>query len=582
MPLHAAAKRGNLGREHLGRETMRLRHPSLLTGASLLGLLVHAGMPAGALAQSAAALSGQVTSAEEGPMEGVLVSAKRENSNITVTVVTDAKGHYSFPPDRLGAGHYAIAIRAIGYNLDGAKAVDIGANGSTADVRLVRTKKLKSLASQLSNAEWLISAPGPDNLKANMANCVSCHTLQRIFASTHDAAEFKQIFRRMGGYSPGSTPTQPQMLLPGPRGDRSPMPSSQWEATSTWLESVDLSTTEALSFELQTLPRPKGAATRVIYTEYDLPRKEAQPHDVIVDQDGMVWYSDFSNQFAGVMDPKTGKAIDIPIPVLKPEQPKGSLEIELEAGQNHVWLAMMYQAGVARIDRRTHEVTTYPYPKEWQSTSAQASMVSPQHADVDGKVWSNNQDTHYMYRLDVKTGQYENLGASKDPRGKQISAYGMPTDQQNNVYQLEFGGTSIGLRNAKTGAVTIYDTPIKNSRPRRGRVDDQNRLWFAEYGANAIGLFDPKTATIKEYQLPTKFSAPYDVVPNKDASEVWTGSMLNDRVARLDTKSGQITEYLLPRPTNIRRVFVQDDGPRTALWVGSNHGASIVKVEPLD
>jgi virginiamycin B lyase len=58
--------------------------------------------------------------------------------------------------------------------------------------------------------------------------------------------------------------------------------------------------------------------------------------------------------------------------------------------------------------------------------------------------------------------------------------------------------------------------------------------------------------------------------------------MLNDRVARLDTKSGQITEYLLPRPTNIRRVFVQEDRQKAALWVGSNHGASIVKVEPLD
>ena len=67
-------------------------------------------------------------------------------------------------------------------------------------------------------------------------------------------------------------------------------------------------------------------------------------------------------------------------------------------------------------------------------------MVSPQHADVDGKVWSNNQDVHTMYRLDVKTGQYEDLGPSKDPRGKQISAYGMPTDLRNNVYQLEFGG----------------------------------------------------------------------------------------------------------------------------------------------
>jgi len=37
-----------------------------------------------------------------------------------------------------------------------------------------------------------------------------------------------------------------------------------------------------------------------------------------------------------------------------------------------------------------------------------------------------------------------------------------------------------------------------------------------------------------------------------------------------------------PRATNIRRVFVDDRGPRPVLWVGSNHGASIVKVEPLD
>jgi virginiamycin B lyase len=560
---------------------MRPKHLSLLASASLFGLV-----PAGATgalaqttAQAAAALTGQVTSGEEGAMEGVLVSARKDGSTITVTVVTDANGQYSFPADRLGAGHYALTIRAAGYNLDAPTAVDIADGAPKADIRVVKTK---NLANQLSNAEWLLSAPGPDNLKANMTNCVSCHTLQRVFSSSHDAEEFKQIFQRMGGYSPGSTPAHPQRLLPGPRGDRSPMPPSQWEAMSNWLASVDLSTTYTRPYELQTLPRPKGAATKVIYTEYDLPRKETQPHDVIVDQDGMVWYSDFSNQFAGVLDPKTGKATDIPIPVLKPEEPRGSLEIELDGTKKNVWLAMMYQAGVARIDRLTHQVTTYAFPKEWQSTSAQASMVSPQHDDVDGKVWTNNQDVHNVYRLDVNTGQFENLGPSTDPRGKQIAAYGMPTDHQNNVYQLEFGGTSIGLRDAKTLGATIYATPIKNSRPRRGRVDEQNRLWFAEFGGNAVGLFDPETAAIKEYPIPTKFSAPYDAAPNKDASQVWTGSMLDDRVARVDTKSGQVTEFLLPRSTNIRRVFVQDNGPKTVLWVGNNHGGEIIKVEPLD
>ena len=72
------------------------------------------------------------------------------------------------------------------------------------------------------------------------------------------------------------------------------------------------------------------------------------------------------------------------------------------------------------------------------------------------------------------------------------------------------------------------------------------------------------------------------MVPNKEITQVWTGSMMNDRVARLDTRTGEFTEYLLPRPTNIRHVALQERGSRSVLWVGSNHGASIVKVEPLD
>jgi hypothetical protein len=58
--------------------------------------------------------------------------------------------------------------------------------------------------------------------------------------------------------------------------------------------------------------------------------------------------------------------------------------------------------------------------------------------------------------------------------------------------------------------------------------------------------------------------------------------MLTDQVSRLDTATGQVVDYLLPRTTNIRRVFVDSSAERPALWVGSNHGAAIVKVEPLD
>src|SRR6202165_2697804 len=59
-------------------------------------------------AQTALALSGQVFSAEEGAMEGVLVSAKKDGSTVTTTVVSNEKGQFSFPADRLEPGHYNI------------------------------------------------------------------------------------------------------------------------------------------------------------------------------------------------------------------------------------------------------------------------------------------------------------------------------------------------------------------------------------------------------------------------------------------------------------------------------------------
>jgi hypothetical protein len=43
-----------------------------------------------------------------------------------------------------------------------------------------------------------------------------------------------------------------------------------------------------------------------------------------------------------------------------------------------------------------------------------------------------------------------------------------------------------------------------------------------------------------------------------------------------------MVQYLLPRETNIRRVHVDSSTTPVTFWVGSNHGASIIKLEPLD
>src|ERR1700747_2030057 len=98
----------------------------LFAGSALVAMLLQTA-PAQLHAQSQTpyALTGQVTSAEEGPMEGVVVSAKKDGSTISISVVTNAAGRFAFPAARLEPGHYALKARAAGYQLDGDKAADI-------------------------------------------------------------------------------------------------------------------------------------------------------------------------------------------------------------------------------------------------------------------------------------------------------------------------------------------------------------------------------------------------------------------------------------------------------------------------
>src|SRR6266404_8775931 len=49
------------------------------------------------------------------------------------------------------------------------------------------------------------------------------------------------------------------------------------------LATTNLSSVPTWQYELKTMPRPKGQATRAIVTEYDLARPTTEPHDIIVD-----------------------------------------------------------------------------------------------------------------------------------------------------------------------------------------------------------------------------------------------------------------------------------------------------------
>jgi virginiamycin B lyase len=555
---------------------IRARAFSVLAVAFAIGLFVNLAGSLHAQSPAPVALSGRVSSAAEGLMEGVLVSARRPGSTISVTVVTDAQGRYRFPASHLAPGKYGLQIRAGGYDLSvPATAVVKTASTATADLRLRKTTNLED---QMSNGDWMISVPGTDAQKLGLQDCTGCHSLQRVVDSYHTADDFSNnVLPRMANYTFSSFWLKPQAFRT-PRESRINFAPGLPE----FLASINQSTGPR-KWPLKTLPRLKGASTHIIVTQYDLPNRLDQPHDVIGTADGMIWYSDFGQQFLGRLNPKTGAVTQFPVPAFKPGYLVGSLDLEPDP-QGNLWLANLYQGGVSRFDPKTQTFKQWAVPPAAHPDFTQASMVMPIHSDVDGKVWTNNQDDHSFRRLDPATGTWETFGPYFYPgTTKSFNAYGIVTDTANGLWGLDFGGTAIAHLDPKTGVFKIVPTPTDRSHPRRGRIDDRTGLlWFAEFGANRVGVYDTKAdnGAIKEYPLPTPWDMPYDAVADKNGN-VWAGSMFTDRISRIDPASGRVIDYQLPSTTNTRRVWVDNRAKPVALWTGANHEAAIVKLEVL-
>src|SRR5258708_16976515 len=101
----------------------------------------------------------------------------------------------------------------------------------------------------------MLSMPGTDEQKAILLGCNGCHTIERIVKSVHTPDEFLQIFQRMGGYYPGSTPRKPQRLVGD--GLREVCPGGDNASRNAgYLSTINLNQHKTSRHPLVTLPRP--------------------------------------------------------------------------------------------------------------------------------------------------------------------------------------------------------------------------------------------------------------------------------------------------------------------------------------
>jgi virginiamycin B lyase len=562
----------------LGNVLARLSFGAM-TSTALLALPIAGSHPAMAQSHGPAALTGTVSSTEEGKMEGVVVSAKQPGSTIMVSVSTNAQGQYSFPQDRLAPGAYDITIRAIGYTLKPTTAAIQSGNPTQLDLAVAKAAP-DVLALQMSNAEWMKSAPGTPEQKLELLECLDCHGLQRPFFSKDKAEGMAITVQRMRAHAPNASPNFPfffegaSQLLNGP-------PSKAQEELGAYIASINLSSGETWPYKLQTQPRPTGKSTQAIITTYDLP-DNAAPHDTLLDPAGNVWFTDFQHMFISKLDPKTGKVTRYPVPVSKPGSPTGSLMVTMDK-DGHIWQAMMGQAEIAELDPKTGKVSTYLAPN-YQKDDTRFTMIDALHSNVDGKLWTKaNSDNNRLYQFDLATKQFTEF---LPPPGKRtLAGYGLVTDLDNNEYSLDNNPNQrqIWRVDAKTGLPTYYELLPGIGGARRGHIDSQNRLWFSQFHANRYGMLDPKSGKVTAWEVPVAYAGAYDVGFD-DVKYAWGADMSTDLVQRLNVETGEWSSYLLPTSINTRHIDVQkssDPNVLSSMWTEGQQTGKIVHIEPL-
>jgi virginiamycin B lyase len=515
-------------------------------------------------------------------IEGVGVQLISSKTAIRTTVYSNADGKYEFPV--LEAGVYTLRIPSPReYKPYVQESVQIAGATNLDDIVLDRVSEtefvpptIETLA-QLTGAEWIMNLPGTGEEKRVFSfTCgFGCHSYQQIFRNRYDEPGWRLMVHRMlvGSGSPLiniSRPTPTTM-------DRADQPVLEDEELLTkWLTRVR--GPDSKDTPLFFLPRPKGDSTKVIVTEYELPRELLAPHDVYGDANGNIWYTAHRSPFQGVLDPRTGNVKEYRVPDENQATP-GALP-----GAHHVvvgkdgivWFSEVWAHYLSGLDPKTGKIVYRVHPPD-PDVPINSPGFDNFAMDANGIVY------------DMRPGKGGGVAKFNSRTGELLKMY--PTQKIQMTYDnmvtpdgrywsgAPIGTHLIGLLDTKTDQMWELETADVSSGS-RGAFDLQGNAWYGGRGGMLIEV-DPRTRHISEYYSPIPYDTFYEAMPDKNG-EIWAGGLQSGRFMRFNPKTEKWTQYMLPEPyAHDRRTWVDNSTNPVTVWF-VDHEGFLVRIQPLE
>ena len=508
---------------------------------------------------------GLVKNARGEPIEGIMVQLISDQNAIRTTVFSHADGHYEFP--EVAPGTYTLRIaKPLEFYPWSREKVEIKGADTLDDITLLRVTQgeflppFRVIEAQLTGSEWLANLPGTGQDKKTLTvYCNFCHEYQQIFRNHYDEATWSKIIFRM---THGAGSTLINIRNPGRLTPAQEAQFAHFLATARGPDSKEP------NFVVQ--PRAQGRSTRVVITEYELPRLELSAHDTAGDPQGRVWYSTHRSSYVGRLNPANGHVDEFHIPLPQAGALPGTHWINVDK-QGVAWGSENWAHNIWRLDPVSKDFKRIPWEVKEPINSPATGNVA---FDPEGSLWHTHDGA--VLRIDALTGQVQESHKTK----KFASTYGSAISEDGRY----FGGGAwprdgIVVFDRKTGEMFEADTS-PDSGPARGEFDPSNNYWAAGRGGQLI-KFDIKEKRIHEYPLPTPYTSLYTAKADKNG-DVWAGELNGGHYLRFNPKTEQFTAYTLPEPFAMdRESWIDNATDPVSVWF-VDHDGWLIHIQPLD
>jgi virginiamycin B lyase len=300
-----------------------------------------------------------------------------------------------------------------------------------------------------------------------------------------------------------------------------------------------------------------GAAPAGQVFYFDVPHG-AQPHDVAPAPDGMVWYTAQGQGALGILNPATGRTLQIPL------GPDSAPHGVIVGPDRAAWITDGGQNAIARFDPASRTVNLFPLPQDFPDANLNTATF-----DRKGILWFTGQNGIYG-RVDPATGKVD---AWKAPKG--VGPYGITTTPKGEVWYASLAGDHIAKIDTVSGDALMVPPPKPGVGPRRIWSDSKGLLWVSFWNTGEVGRYDPIAKTWKVWDLPKSNEGCYAVyVDDKDS--VWVTDFNANAILRFDP----VTEKFESFPSDRRNASVRQLlGRRGEVWGAESGTDRLVEIK---